>query len=61
MSKVAQPGGGLLMTHQDMLEFVLLEDFVVDVEHGTTGVAKHMLDVFFLKTADEDFRASDFH
>ncbi len=37
----------LLVAHQHMLELILLEDFVVDVEHGSARIAEHKLDPLF--------------
>ena len=51
----------LLVSHQDVLDLVLLKDFVVDVEHGATGVAKKVLNLFFLETLHQDFCACHFH
>ena len=36
----------LFVAHEDMLDLVLLENFVVDVEHCTAGIPEHVLDTF---------------
>jgi hypothetical protein len=38
---------GLLVAHQYVLEFVLLEDGVVDVQYGTAWIAKDVFYAFF--------------
>ena len=52
---------GLLMANQDVLELFLLEDGVVDIENRATGIAKDMLDTFFLKASNDDFCTREFH
>ena len=47
----------LLVAHQDVIHFLLLVQFVVDVKHGAAGVAKHGGGPFLDQAADEDFRA----
>src|SRR5690606_31394692 len=59
--RVGRVHGGLLVPHEDVLELVLLEDFVVDVEHRAAGVSEDVLDTFLGETAHDDFRACDFH
>ena len=51
----------LFVPHQDVLELVLLEDFVVDVEHRAARIAEDVLDAFFLQAADDDFCARQLH
>ena len=41
---------GLLVPYQDVLDLLLLEDFVVDVEDGAAGIPEDVCDAFFLKT-----------
>jgi hypothetical protein len=48
---------GLLVTHQNVLELVLLEDFVVDRQDRPAGVAEYELNAFLLKTSDGDLGA----
>ena len=51
----------LLVPHQDVLDLVLLEQLVVDEQHGAPGVAEHVFDPLFLQAAHHDFGASEFH
>ena len=51
----------LLVAHQDMLELVLLENFVVDVQHRAAGIAENIFDAFFRQAAHDDFCARQFH
>ena len=51
--------GRLLVAHQDVLERVLLEDFVVDVEDRAARIPEHVLDTLFFETPDDDFGAGD--
>ena len=46
---------GLLMAHQDVFELVLLENFVIDVEHGSARVAEYKLDPLLCQTTDNYF------
>jgi hypothetical protein len=48
----------LLVTNEDMLELVLLEEFVVDIKHRAAGIAEYILDFLFLQASDYNFRAS---
>jgi hypothetical protein len=67
----ADPSGGtgiavgrmdraLLVPYQDVLKFVLLEDFVVDIEYCAPGIAKYEVDTLFVQAANDDFRAGNF-
>jgi hypothetical protein len=47
----------LLVAYQNVLEFVLLEDGVVDVEYGTARLAKDVLDALFGQAAHDNFCA----
>ncbi len=51
----------LLVPDEDVLEFVLLEDLVVDVEDCAPGIAEYVLDTFRGKAAHDDLCAGDFH
>jgi hypothetical protein len=51
---------GLLVANEDVLELVLIENCVVDVENCTAGIAEHVFDTLFGKTAHHYFRACDF-
>jgi hypothetical protein len=42
-----------------VLEFVLLEDGVVDVEDGSTGIAKDVFDAFFCQATHYNLSARD--
>ncbi|MDT4858074.1 hypothetical protein FQZ97_925250 [compost metagenome] len=53
--------GGLLVTNQDMLEFVLLENRVVDVKHRAAGVAENVFHAFIGQAAHDDIGAIQFH
>jgi hypothetical protein len=44
-----------------MLEFVLLEDFVIDVKDGSAWISEHIIDLFFMKTLDYNFSAGQLH
>jgi hypothetical protein len=48
----------LLVTNQDMLELVLLEQFVIYVENRPAGIAEYVFDLFLLQAPDYDFCAS---
>ncbi|MNC89908.1 hypothetical protein D3C83_59220 [compost metagenome] len=49
------------MADQDVLDLVLLEQLVVNVQHGSAGVAEHVFDPLLLQAAHDDFSASQFH
>jgi hypothetical protein len=51
--------GCLLVAYQDVLEFVLLEDGVVDVENRTAGVTEDVLHALFRQATDYDLSARD--
>jgi hypothetical protein len=50
---------GLLMANEDVLEFVLLEDGVVNIQDGAAGIAKDVFDTFFCEATNEDLGARD--
>src|SRR5690606_16590011 len=54
---VRRVNGRLFMAYQNVFEGVLLEDFVVDVQHRTAGIAKNEFDFLFLQAANDDFSA----
>jgi hypothetical protein len=58
---VGRMDGRLLMAHQDVLEILLLVDFVIDVEYRAARVPEDVLDTFVAQTADNDFRTGQFH
>jgi len=47
----------LLMAHQNMIDFVLPENGIVDVQCGTTRVAPEMLDACIVQGTDQDIAA----
>ena len=51
----------LFVTHQHMLDLVLLEELVVDVEDRAAGIAEDVFDALFLQAADRDFRTGELH
>jgi E3 ubiquitin-protein ligase DOA10 len=53
--------GGLLMTYQNVLEFVLPEDGIINFQNRAAGVAEQKFDPFFLQATDQDFRARYLH
>src|SRR5690606_13122836 len=53
--------GSLLVTNQNVLELVLLENRVVDVQHRAAGIAENVLDAFFGQAAHDDIGAYGFH
>jgi hypothetical protein len=52
---------GLLVPYQDVFQLPGGIERVVDVEDCASGIAEDVLDAFFFKTADNDFRAGEFH
>jgi hypothetical protein len=50
--------GALLVTDQDMLDLILLEQFVVEVENRSAGIAENVFRLFFLQAPDYNFRTS---
>ncbi|MNT79393.1 hypothetical protein D3C72_2187220 [compost metagenome] len=49
--------GALLVTHQDVLDVVLLEDLVIDRQHGAAGITEDMLDPVVLQRLEDDLGA----
>ena len=47
----------LLVPHQDMLDLILLEQLVVNKQHGATRIAKNIIHPFFLQTTYRNFSA----
>ena len=47
------------MAYQNVLEFVLLEDGVVDVQDGTAGIAEDVFNALFREAAHQYFGASE--
>ena len=52
--------GALLVPHQDVVHFVLLEQGIVDRQHRAAGIAKNVLDALIGKRRDHHFRAGHF-
>ncbi len=50
---------GLFVAHQNVLEFVLIEDGVVDIQDGAAGIAEHVFDAFLGQAAHDNFGAGD--
>jgi len=53
--------GGLLMANQDVLDLILLEEFVIYMQNRTTRVAENVLDLFFLEAPDYNLRTGQCH
>ena len=51
----------LFVTNKDVLELVLLENFVVDVEHRAARITEDVLDALFVQAADDDFCTRQLH
>src|ERR1700739_2052702 len=45
--------GALLMAHQDVFDFVLLENLVIDRKHRTSGIAEDVLDAMIDQRAHD--------
>ena len=54
---VRHVGGGLLVTHQDVLDPLLFEDCVINVQRGATGIAEQIFHALVLQGADQHFSA----
>src|SRR5215831_7518606 len=51
----------LLVADEHVLDFLLLEELVVDVEDRAARIAEDVFDAFFLEAADDDFSAGELH
>ena len=51
----------LLVPNEDVLKLVLLEDLVVDVQDGPSGVPEDVRDAFVLQRSYNDFCAGELH
>ncbi len=49
--------GGLLVTDEDVTDRVLVEDRVVDRQHGTAGIAEYDLYALVLEGLEQDLGA----
>ena len=58
---VGSVNGSLLVSDQNMFEFVLLVNRVVNVEHSPTGIAKDVFYAFVSQTTRDDISAIEFH
>jgi hypothetical protein len=45
------------MADKDMLELVLLEQFVINIKDRAAGIAEHIFDFFLLQAPDYNFCA----
>src|SRR5262249_12466630 len=52
--------GALLVPHQDVLDLLLLEQGVVDRQHGSAGIAEDVLDPLIAQRLDHHFRPGHF-
>ena len=50
----------LLVPHQDVLDLLLLEQGVVDRQHGAAGIAEDVLDPLIGQRLDHHFRPGHF-
>ena len=49
--------GGLLVAHQNVIDFVLLEQRVINVQYRAPGIPEDVLHSLVLQSADHHFRA----
>ena len=54
-------GGGLLVAHQDVTHLFLLEDGVIDMQHGAARVTPDVLHAFVFQCLNDDFGTTEFH
>ena len=52
--------GALLVTDEDMLDIVLLDDLVIDRQDGAAGITEDVLDALVFQGPDDHFRAGHF-
>ena len=50
----------LFMADEDVLDLLLLEERVIDRQHGAAGIAEHMFDPLIGQSLDHHFRAGHF-
>jgi len=48
--------GCLLVTDENVLHLILLEQCIINVQHGATWIAEYVLDLFFLQAPDYNLR-----
>jgi hypothetical protein len=53
--------GALLVAHKDVLDRILLVQFVVDRQNRSAGISEDMLDAIVLERLQNHFRACHFH
>ena len=53
--------GRLFVADQDMTNSFLLKQSVINVQHGTAGIAEDILDLFFLQAPDYNFGSGKHH
>jgi hypothetical protein len=51
----------LLVTYENVLKLVLLEDLVVDVQDGASGISEDVGDALILQTTYNDLGAGELH
>jgi hypothetical protein len=51
----------LFMAYQNVLDLVLLEQFIIDVQHRPAGIAENVFDLFFLQAPDYNLRTGHLH
>ena len=49
-------GRALLVADEDVADLILLKNLVINGQHGSTGVAEHMLDPLIGERAEHDLR-----
>src|SRR5690606_7322111 len=54
---VGRMHGCLFVTHENVLEAILLVDCVVDIEHGAAGIAENVFHAFVRERAHDDICA----
>ena len=58
---VRRMGGSLLVTHQHVLDLILLIQRIIDRQDGPAGIAEHVVDALLGKAANENLSASQLH
>ena len=51
----------LLVTHEDMLDLILLEQLVINKQHRAARITEHVFDSFFLQAAHNNFCTRQLH
>ena len=55
---ISRMHGRLFMADQNMLDLVLLEQFVVNMKNRAAGIAEYIVDLFFLQAPDYNLRTA---